>query len=224
MPDDGAARAAGLLNAEAAPLSNIHSWQQCYAYFGRKTQFDQDRAALMLGFYLASWGMFRGSSQLRNFSYVALMPIVTLVRSDKWTGLRGISLAEASKKAADIFDLLTAIQICLENKLPKVAPTATLLSKIALGTLACIPAYDRFFIGGAIHRSWPEKFSADAFTALLDRARRDDKFETFCNVVESSELRLADGEPFPEMRLLDAYVNHLGAELGARVKKAAKAK
>jgi hypothetical protein len=44
------------------------SWEHCYRYFHRSIPeaiaVDHDHAALQLGFYLASWGMCRGSGFL----------------------------------------------------------------------------------------------------------------------------------------------------------------
>jgi hypothetical protein len=44
------------------------SWEHCYRYFRQRRHLradrDIDHAALQLGFYLASWGMYRGSSFL----------------------------------------------------------------------------------------------------------------------------------------------------------------
>src|SRR5215471_2198526 len=57
-------------------LSEHHryrSWEHCFGYF-RKAKPDGvlaslDTAALQLGFYLASWGMYRGSSFLLQHAY-----------------------------------------------------------------------------------------------------------------------------------------------------------
>jgi hypothetical protein len=44
------------------------SWEHCYGFFQRVGRQDiiaqRDDAAVQLGFYLASWGMYRGSSFL----------------------------------------------------------------------------------------------------------------------------------------------------------------
>ena len=44
------------------------SWGHCYRYFARRRRIRSaqgiDHGALQLGFYLASWGMYRGSSFL----------------------------------------------------------------------------------------------------------------------------------------------------------------
>jgi hypothetical protein len=44
------------------------SWEHCYRYFQKaspsRLSKDRDDAAIRLGFYLASWGMYRGKSFL----------------------------------------------------------------------------------------------------------------------------------------------------------------
>ena len=48
------------------------SWEHCYTFFRKYKTLRNDKllvdyAALHLGFFLASWGMLRGSSFLNNF-------------------------------------------------------------------------------------------------------------------------------------------------------------
>ncbi|MBI4500776.1 MAG: hypothetical protein HY700_06400 [Gemmatimonadetes bacterium] len=49
------------------------SWEHCYNYFRRarpaRLAADRDQATLQLAFYLASWGMYRGSSFLLRHAY-----------------------------------------------------------------------------------------------------------------------------------------------------------
>src|SRR5579862_3988472 len=56
------------------------SWEHCYQYFHRSTPealaADRDHAALQLGFYLASWGMYRGSSFLLQYTYTAHLGVI----------------------------------------------------------------------------------------------------------------------------------------------------
>jgi hypothetical protein len=54
------------------------SWEHCYRYFrqvgGTAREViaaDPDHAALVLGFYMASWGMYPGASFLLRFDYTA---------------------------------------------------------------------------------------------------------------------------------------------------------
>src|SRR4051812_29076293 len=81
-----------------AKLKNHHgfhrfsSWDHCYKSFGNE-RTDLDTLALNLGVYLASWGMYRGSSFLLEFDYKIHVDTARLVRRHSRT-LRGISVSE----------------------------------------------------------------------------------------------------------------------------------
>jgi hypothetical protein len=48
---------------EAEDYSRYNSWKYCYEVLGDTTKHnDTDYLVLNLGFYLASWGMYRGSA------------------------------------------------------------------------------------------------------------------------------------------------------------------
>jgi hypothetical protein len=57
-----------------------HSWEHCYRYFhGAKAKAiapDRDHAALQLGFYLASWGIYRPSGFLFKHDYMVHLAVV----------------------------------------------------------------------------------------------------------------------------------------------------
>ncbi len=57
----------------AEPNHRYRSWEHCYRFFRARPRneirSDLDVAALQLGFYLASWGMYRGSSFLLQRDY-----------------------------------------------------------------------------------------------------------------------------------------------------------
>ena len=57
----------------ADPHHRFRSWGHCHRYFRQRERIrargDLDHAALQLGFYLASWGMYRGSSFLLRKDY-----------------------------------------------------------------------------------------------------------------------------------------------------------
>ena len=90
------------------------SWEHCYSHFIKareSKEVDYDYLSLQLAFYLASWGMYRGSSFLLQKDYKVHIPVV---------------------KEQE-----------LKNQL-----SFTLITKILMGTLGCVPAYDRYFIAG----------------------------------------------------------------------------
>lgn len=67
--------------------SNLNSWRYCYNAFSDPSA-TRESLALHLGFYLASWGMMRGSSFLREFDYTVHLPIVDILRSPDARQLR----------------------------------------------------------------------------------------------------------------------------------------
>lgn len=57
----------------------FRSWEHCYSHFMRarnQSEVDHDYLSLQLAFYLASWGMYRGSSFLLQKDYRVHIPIV----------------------------------------------------------------------------------------------------------------------------------------------------
>src|SRR5262245_56952795 len=91
------------------PHHRYGSWEHCYRFFqdvkpqGLATQREQ--AALQLAFYLASWGMYRGSSFLLQRAYTVHLGVVDCLASPHFTPLWG---REFGGNAADI-DLVPLI-------------------------------------------------------------------------------------------------------------------
>ena len=148
------------------------SWEFCYVFFQEKyrdyiarrkedeqyvlSDAEYDMLALHLGFYLASWGMYRGSSFLLQNSYkVHIGPIKYLFenyhsdlfeRSEDinnfWKAL-GNSYSQLVNENNDNH-LEDANQVDEEP----ICFTDTLFTKIMLGTFGCVPAYDRYCKAG----------------------------------------------------------------------------
>ena len=120
------------------------SWEHCYSFFynnreNLKDDANIDLAALNLAFYLASWGMYRGSSFLLQYDYKIFIPIIKglfekndfndLFKNPSWDKI------EEAKK------IITKIDPFKES-------TETLITKILMGIFGCVPAFDRFFKEG----------------------------------------------------------------------------
>lgn len=120
------------------------SWEHCYSFFynnreNLKNEKIIDLAALNLAFYLASWGMYRGSSFLLQYDYKIFIPIIKglfgkndfndLFKNPSWDKI------EEAKK------IITKIDPFKES-------TETLITKILMGIFGCVPAFDRFFKEG----------------------------------------------------------------------------
>ena len=80
-----------------------HSWEHCYYsyYKARKEENpDYDYLSLQLAFYLASWGMYRGSSFLIQKDYTIHMPVIKRLLDGRYNVLFGID-CESIKKSAN---------------------------------------------------------------------------------------------------------------------------
>lgn len=125
------------------------SWEHCHEAF-RSCRFKRDHEtidylSLHLSWYLASWGMLRNSFLMQK-DYKIHSPIVQLILDKEWEDLWDITPQRMAQKeyAAKIIKLSETISKEYTNNTGGV-PTDTLLTKILLGTLGCVPAYDRYF-------------------------------------------------------------------------------
>ena len=137
------------------------SWEHCYRVF-RDARTDPspdcDYLSLHLAFYLASWGMYRGSSFLLQKDYKVLVPVVEEILKPEYDCLFGIACADLRND--DVQTQLTNVYNDIANDFRPVrnqvagrevpSPVSqVLITKILMGTLGCVPAYDRFFGIGA---------------------------------------------------------------------------
>ena len=143
------------------------SWEHCYAQFYEARQNPEkpnvDNLSLHLAFYLASWGMYRGSSFLLQYDYTIHTFVVEEILKQKYDKLLGLECNELNNE--EICSLLDELNTKIKEiydpfrskvKKPKGKKDLSqdnpqdisniLVSKILLGTLGCVPAYDRFFV------------------------------------------------------------------------------
>ena len=133
------------------------SWRHCYQAFSEnRNMIDEqtvDYLALHLAFYLASWGMYRGSAFLLQKDYKVHIPIVRIIQEEKYNSLLGISAEDLCKSSnlALLVEIGDRIRSSYAEEKPSFAgvvnyATDTLITKILLGTLGCVPAYDRYYV------------------------------------------------------------------------------
>lgn len=78
------------------------SWEHCYSHFIKargSQEIDYDYLSLQLAFYLASWGMYRGSSFLLQKDYKVHIPVVEELLSEKYDVLAGIKCVSFREKS-----------------------------------------------------------------------------------------------------------------------------
>ncbi|CAN5760642.1 hypothetical protein BH24ACI3_BH24ACI3_15390 [soil metagenome] len=120
------------------------SFDYCYNYFRSTDDLKRDleKSCLVLGYYLASWGMLRGSSFLLQKSAWHFEPainyIATLDRS-VWT----IDVDNYTQSNVEqILEIYNAVKkrLVTEGKTHK-----TLVTKVLLGVFGFMPAFDDYF-------------------------------------------------------------------------------
>ena len=134
------------------PSHRYNSFDYCYNYFASfedKTKIANDinmeTSCLQLGFYLASWGMLRGSSRLIDNDLSVFVPIIK-------------TIANCEQEIWDI-DVKDYCHEKIREKLIKTYSkfvdehfnhqrTITLVTKIMLGVFGNVPAFDNNFIAG----------------------------------------------------------------------------
>lgn len=197
------------------------SWEHCYSHFikarGSK-EIDYDYLSLQLAFYLASWGMYRGSSFLLQKDYKVHIPVVKELLSKEYDALAGIECIEFRKESNQ--QLLREINSFLGQYYDKIRREVkgqelknqlsfTLITKILMGTLGCVPAYDRYFIAGIKKQKVTTgNYNLKSIMKLVDFYEKNSvRLEP---VREKMEV---DGMPYPQMKMLDMGFWQIGFEL-----------
>ena len=139
--------------------SRGRAWEQCFRAFkgviqkGSASAQDIDSLSAHLYAFLACWGMQRNSKIMTNLNHTFFNRVCEIMISDEYKLLRAPSEKEIKNPeyATRVYDLYKDILDVLTEEKEKyeetidAATTPTLISKIMLGGLGCIPAYDRFF-------------------------------------------------------------------------------
>ena len=201
---------------ERDPHHRYRSWEHCYHFFqehrtaGKEEILDQ--MCLQLAWYLASWGMLRNSFLFQK-DYLFHRPAVEFLLEPRWAGLWGLSgehlaCSEGAEQVMTLCGGLTA----LYERYGGGTPTDTLLTKILLGTLGCVPAYDRY-LKEALRRTGaaPGVLGVRSLTQLgqfyLDRRMDFEELHRLC---------AAGGVEYPPSKLLDMCFFQYGWEHDAR--------
>lgn len=208
-------------NLKAGENGRYRSWEHCYSYFikGRSSkEIDYDYLSLQLAFYLASWGMYRGSSFLLQKDYKVHIPVVKELLSKKYDALAGIECIDFRKESNQ--RLLHDIDLFLEQYYDKIRREVkaqelknqlsfTLITKILMGTLGCVPAYDRYFIAGIKNQKVATgNYNLKSIMQLVDfYEKNSDRLEL---VREKMEV---EGMPYPQMKVIDMGFWQVGLEL-----------
>ena len=203
------------------PNGRYHSWEICYSVFYNARQNkdrDYDNLSLHLGFYLASWGMMRSSSFLLEKDYTVHMEVVKEILKEEYDCLLGIEFKDYN---ADMLVKLIALRDKIKSHYDEVREkirvglktskvTDTLITKVLMGTLGCVPSYDKYLCialkdGLGTQKTFNRKSMEDLISF----------YENNCNLfeVERSKMKINDMIVYPQMKFLDMGLWGIGKEL-----------
>lgn len=152
------------------------SWDFCFNYFQshpRPTEA-MEMSCLQLGYYLASWGMLRGSSFLFGETNVRHYQRTIEVIEQHNSNLTGIDVDRYQQP--DVISAINSAWADLTTALlPEGGRGVTLISKVMMGAWGCLPSYDTYFI--------------QTFRSLADTPRERSAF----NSVSTHSMHLLTG-------------------------------
>jgi hypothetical protein len=208
------------------------SFDHCYKHFQNLKQPPKNEqleiSMLHLGFYLASWGMYRGSSFLLQKDYTIFKPIVNKILDSKYQCLRTLDTTMNSGNSKELAALSFSLHEELQNEFEKARKdyyhsvnkyvpseqiSSVLTTKVMLGTLACVPAYDRYFKKGIntyikenpridLNQTFSRNSITQLYQFVLDNKKElielQKKVETITNIT------------YPLLKLVDSYFWTIG--------------
>lgn len=210
-------------DARANENGRSRSWEHCYRVFRdarTDPSPDYDYLSLHLAFYLASWGMYRGSCFILQKDYKVHTPIVEEILKPEYDCLFGLACADL--RESEVQDSLEKLhkyiakhfrpirnEVAGRKVTTPVSPV--LITKILMGTLGCVPAYDRFFEEGARYFGLEKKTYHE--NSLLELA---DIYEAHNDRLEEARRGMrTDDLIYPQMKLLDMGFWQIGFEIDA---------
>lgn len=211
-------------DARANENGRSRSWEHCYRVFRdarTDPSPDYDYLSLHLAFYLASWGMYRGSSFLLQKDYKVLVPIVEKILKPEYdclfgvacVGLRDPKVQDSLEKLCDdIAEHFRPIRNEVAGRKVTSSVSPVLITKILMGTLGCVPAYDRFFVDGIKkYKVTTQEYSPDSVLRLVDF------YEAHNDRLEEARRGMRVGDLiYPQMKLLDMGFWQIGFEKEAK--------
>ncbi len=187
------------------------SWEHCFNAFNN-TDLPNDILSLHLGFYLASWGMYRGSSGLLWKDYTIHLKAVEIIKNQPELKVTPSNLYP---EISSIFSCSNELKqyysslVYFNNKKHKnISATDTLLTKILLGVYGVIPAFDRYFLLGTKSELNISSFSKKNIEKLYEYAREPAHKKDIVSC--QSFIKKNSGIWYPPMKILDMYFWQIG--------------
>ncbi len=203
------------------------SWEHCHntflEYKGKSlTEKDLEFLALHLAFYLASWGMYRGSSfLLQHYDYTVHIQAVKIAM--EYTQLFDINPLRDRDTYLNLLFGKDGVYTKLSNYYSDLHQKAlginnsydssiTLITKILLGIFGCIPAYDDFFKKALSYYNIKQTSSKrPAIESLIDHINNNKEVYDAFNVKLKNINSKRSNYTF--MKLADMYFWQIGKEI-----------
>lgn len=179
-----------------------------------------DLMSLHLSMYLASWGMYRGSSNLlKEFNYKINSRLIKAIISNedilKIPGFvkDGIqSLKDNSDVIGNLYSLIEKVfdTECKDNnnkesesskRNPKISSTPTLVTKVMLGLFGCIPAYDTY--AKKTMTKIKDENNRNVLIATINSENFEKVYKKLCDYAMTLPFDIERKNQFPEMKQLD---------------------
>ena len=168
--------------------------------------------------------MYRGSSFLLQKDYRVHIPIIEEIFKTKYDVLCGIECQQLKDMKIQelLFEQLVKnikiyynkVRDSVKKQKIKMQISDTLITKILMGTMGCVPAYDRYFISGIKKTNVATGiFNKESIEKLIDFYENNkEQFETQRKTMKIENLS------YPQMKLLDMGFWQLGYNIETKNK------
>jgi len=220
---------------EGAEDTRYKSWEWCHNEFyklkdryfnANETEKENiiDLLSLHLAFYLASWGMYRGSSYLLQRDYKAHKPAIKEILELDYDLLWKYEPNPNNIEKANnlLFDKDIGIYWKVKKSYPNYKKdkddeaSDTLTTKILLGTFGCIPAFDRYLKSGISNYKQQNNVSKigdyKITQSIENKSGSTESFKALALFAYQYHKSLAI-QNYPIMKCVDMYFWQVGYEL-----------
>ena len=208
--------------------ARLRSWDRCYLFFQelfkeeRLTDSLLEQAEVELGFYLASFGMLRGSTQLFWKNSLVFGPIIEEFFS--YVKTNNIVVDGSPLDQETIYQLSDLIRKGFKENDIIINEERTLFTKILMGVFACTPAFDTYFKKSV--REFKKEHKDDSSVQRLgvelfcgNKEKDIETLEAWIAFVNRPEVKkffkeaspkFHNSKKYPIMRTVDLYFWFLG--------------
>lgn len=194
------------------------SFDYCFNYFqsfeNKNTIASREHiemSCLHLGFYLASWGMLRGSSDALEHSLTWLVPVIKIIAESPET----LWLLDVDGYNEETLGMINFKYNQIAQAL-EVQTHLTLVTKIMLGVYGCVPAFDRNV--KAWHRSI--RTGKQTFTQKLEGIGKfyNENKDTIDELAKSlNTIDFKTGHPTNHCYTKAKVIDMIGFEIGKKI-------